>query len=351
MDRTLFPLHLFICFTTPQSQFCASVQDSLHSACASVWFGRRYLKMDWNCNNDSVNFTNHFECCETILGTIVTWNLTIYLSTIVIAATANVLLLFAIYKNPLKCFRNPTSYFIANLAIADLLSSLFHFEEVLISQTTYRSTFCLPGAWGTINSEILRFFYLLNFPSVAVLALERYVSIAYPLWHQVKVTTRLCYICIAVVWLINGIFTSIVSVGTTTQTELRTAYPSVFYLTTVFIYLLAYISIRRQRFSLSTDITNSDTVKRMMKLRLRNQNRFLTTVFIINVLLIFGIIPSVITTHFMYSSEGTVSTSVEMFFIIALILFFLNLAANPFLYIWRLPKYRRTFLVMYCCKK
>jgi hypothetical protein len=32
-------------------------------------------------------------------------------------------------------------------------------------------------------------------------------------------------------------------------------------------------------------------------------------------------------------------------------LFFLNMAVNPFLYIWRLPKYRKTFLLMYCCRK
>ena len=144
--------------------------------------------MDWN--------SSYVEYCGTFLGTIVTWNLTVYLSIIVIAAIANVLLLLAIYKNPLKYFRNPTTYFIANLAISDLLNSLFHFEEVFVTQTTYRSTFCFPGALGTINSAILDFSYFLTFPSVAVLALERYVSIAHPLWHQVKVTSRLCYICI-----------------------------------------------------------------------------------------------------------------------------------------------------------
>jgi hypothetical protein len=32
-------------------------------------------------------------------------------------------------------------------------------------------------------------------------------------------------------------------------------------------------------------------------------------------------------------------------------LLFLNMAVNPFLYIWRLPKYRKTFLLMYCCRK
>ena len=190
--------------------------------------------MHWNSSNNSVNFTDHFEYCEPFLGTIVTWNLTVYLSIIVIAAIANVLLLLAIYKNPLKCFRNPTTYFIANLAIADLLNSLFHLEEVLVTQTTYRSIFCLPGAWGTINWGIIQFVYFLTFPSVAVLALERYVSIAYPLWHKVKVTSRLCYICIAVVWLVNGIYIGISNVGTT-HTGLLTAYPSLFFPTTVFI--------------------------------------------------------------------------------------------------------------------
>jgi hypothetical protein len=75
------------------------------------------LKMDggyWNIgNNGSFNFTGDFEYCEILLGDIVPWSLTVYLSVIVIATIANVLLLFAIYKDPLKCLRNPSAYFIA----------------------------------------------------------------------------------------------------------------------------------------------------------------------------------------------------------------------------------------------
>ena len=89
----------FICLL-----YNAPVQDSAYSACDSVWFGRRYRKMDWNRSKYD-NFTGNLEYCETFLGTIETWNLTVYLSILVIAAIANVLLLLAIYKNPLKCFR------------------------------------------------------------------------------------------------------------------------------------------------------------------------------------------------------------------------------------------------------
>jgi hypothetical protein len=308
--------------------------------------------MDWNSSNDSFNFTDNFEYApQPFLGTIVAWSFAVYLSIIVIAAIANVLLLFVIYRNALKCFRNPTTYFIANLGIADLLNSFFLFEELLVSQTTYKSTLRLPGVWGTIHLTIGSFVYFLTFPSVTALAMERYVSIVHPLWHQVKVTSRLCYVWIGVVWLVNCIYTGIFNAFPTLATGFMDGYPSIFYITTVFIYLLAFISLRKQRSSLTTDTTKSETVRRMIKLRLKNQKCFLTTVLIINVVLTFGIMPTVVGSQLKYTSEGTASASIEVLFSIMDITFFLNMAANPFLYIWRLPKYRKAFCVMYCCKK
>jgi hypothetical protein len=308
--------------------------------------------MEWNSSDDSSD-----ECGThlTFSGTLVAWNLSIYLCIIVIAAISNILLLFAIYKNPLKCFRNPTSYFIANLAVADLLNSLGSLEDAFVSQTKYTSVYCLPGVWGRINSGISNFVYFLTFPSVTILALERFVSIACPLWHKVKVTPRMCYIWIAMVWFMNCIFTAMFEVFASQELLMLTSYPSVFYLATVTIYILAFVSIRKQRFQLLSDNTKSETTKKMMKLRLRNQNRFLTTIFIINVVLIFGIIPTVVGTPLSYTleseTEEPLSPGVDVLSFMADTLFFLNMAVNPFLYIWRLPKYRKTFLLMYCCRK
>ena len=304
--------------------------------------------MDWNSTNNTIEFNDH---CKSFFGNIVTWKLIIYLSVLVIAVIANILLLFAIYKDPLKCFRNPTTCFIANLAIADLMNALVHPEEVLLTQTTYSSIYCFTGIGGTIHIATSHFIYFLACPAVAVLALERYVSIAYPFWHKVNFTVKLCYIWMAVIWLVNCIYTGIFTVYTTHEDVLITAYPGLFYLATVVIYLLAFISIRKQRFSLATDVTKSDSVKRMMKLRLKKEKRFLTTVLIINVVLVFGIIPTVVGSHFMYRSDGITKKRAELVLPFTVVLYFLNMAANPFLYIWRLPKYRRTLFVMYGCKK
>ena len=286
--------------------------------------------------------------CDTLFERIVLWNLTIYLLICVIAAISNALLLYAMYKNPLKCFRNPTSYFIANLAVVDFLTSIAYIAELLITQTTYRSFLCFPGAWKYIHTVIVNFLYDLIFPSVTILALERYVSIAHPMWHRVKVTSRLCCTGIVVVWVATCIFTAIDD--TILPAEIVTVHPSVFYLTTVVIYFLAFISIRKQHSSLLTDDTRSQSARKVLEVRLKNQNRFLTTVLIINIVLIFGIIPSIISTHFRYTLEQPFSTSTEVWISITDILFFLNAAVNPFLYIWRLPKYRKTFFVMYSFK-
>ena len=286
-------------------------------------------------------------CGISFLGDIVPWSLTVYLSIIVIATIANILLLFAIYKDPLKCLRNPSAYFIANLSIADLLILLFHFEELLVSQTTtYKSSFCLPGAWGTFHTIFGHFVFLLTYPSVTVLALERFVSVAHPLWHQVKVTSRLCCTWIVVLWLFNCVVAAITAYFF--NVLILITYPSVFYLTTVLVYLLAFISIRKKHLSLETDTSKSETIRRMIKLRLRNQNRFLT---IVNIILIFGIVATVIVWPLKDIGEGTLSTSVAVLFYTADISFLINMSSNPFLYLWRLPKYRKTFFVMYCCKK
>lgn len=304
--------------------------------------------------NISSNITNSTETCDTLfLGTIVPWNLTVCVAVIVTALISNVLLLFAMCKDPLKCFLNPTSYFIGNLAVVDLLNATFHLEELLLSQTMYKSTFCLPGIWSTIHSHIGVFVVFLTFPCVTILALERYLSVAHPLWHQVKVTTRLCDISVTVIWLLSLFFAGIsFHHNFHVVVSFTIGFMSTFYIATVVIYLLAYISIRKQRLTLITGNLESENMKRVLKIRLKNQSRFLTTILIVNMTLTFALFPSLLSGVWQYflSTAVSSSNSLQVLYSTCDICFLLNMAANPFLYIWRLPKYRKSFLVLYCKK-
>ena len=70
--------------------------------------------MGEQCGKISENVTNPTEICDTLfIGKILPWNLTVYIAVVVIALISNALLLFAMCKDPLKCFVNPTSYFIS----------------------------------------------------------------------------------------------------------------------------------------------------------------------------------------------------------------------------------------------
>ena len=99
-----------------------------------------------------------------------------------------------------------------------------------------------------------------------------------------------------------------------------------------------------------TDDTMSERVRRTINARLQIQNRFLFTVFIINGILIVGLLPPLIEfvmisifeqSYSDFLSRDNTPTAVSLN--IMDILFFINFTVNPFIYCWRLPKYRKTF--------
>ena len=214
--------------------------------------------------NVSLNITKPYTVCESFLGNITVWNFAVYLFINVIAKMENLLLLFPVYKDPLRCLRNSSTYLIVNAAIADVLTILYFTGELLVSQMEYKTARCFPQPWFTINLTFGHFSYFLSFPSATVLALERYLSIAHPLLHQVKVTFCVVCTCITVVWLVCFIPAAVSAAfvhDLFVYIGLFGAFPLTFYLATVVLYFLASISIRRQRLSLMTDNSKSETVK------------------------------------------------------------------------------------------
>lgn len=93
-------------------------------------------------------------------------------------------LINAILKDPLKCFRNATSYFVFNLTVSDLLTSLVFMEETLIWLTKLGSIHKLPKTWKILNSYVFEVVLFTNVPSIFGLALERCLGIVFPLWHS-----------------------------------------------------------------------------------------------------------------------------------------------------------------------
>ena len=134
------------------------------------------------------------------------WSFVCFILLLTTAVAANVLLMFAMIKDPLQCFGNATSYFVFNLAILDFLNSLFFLEDSLLWLTKFRSVQGLPRTWMIINIGLFETMAFVNFTSQFSLALERCLGIVLPLWHKVHVTQKVCRMWIAAVWLLVTIF-------------------------------------------------------------------------------------------------------------------------------------------------
>ncbi|XP_028411380.1 mas-related G-protein coupled receptor member A3-like [Dendronephthya gigantea] len=283
------------------------------------------------------------------------WSFVLYISVTTIGVFSNGFLIVAILKDPLKCFRNATSYFIFHLAFVDALCAMVFMEESLLWFTKFKSIDGLPKWFGIINTGVFEMILFINFSSVFSLSLERCLAIVSPLWHKVKLTSKACYSWLAMIWIL-GLFLLGIRYFALIYFNQKQAYSIMakvvwgIALSALVCYVIAVISVRRQRLALEGRTTISETSRRSTEIRLRNENRFLRTMFIVISVLLLGLVPAMVL-FIITNGAITMETSNNATGYIGIasdVMFLLNCAVNPFIYVWRLPKYRKTFEVVYC---
>ncbi len=284
-----------------------------------------------------------------------TWSLVYYLVVTTITILANGLLIFAMLKDPLKCFLNTTSYFIFHLAFSDLLNSLIFMEESLLWLTKFGGINGLPRTFRILNIVVFEVVFFANPPSIFSLALERCLGIVFPLWHKVNVTTGVCRIWLVMIWVSSGLLVGIryILLIYFQQERAYLLTPNsgtiIFLVATLICYTVCAFTVRKRRFALKKGTAISKASRKSAEVRLRNENRFLRTMFIIFLGFLLGVIPSMVCFWVMVSIET--KNHIIMHVINASdMMLLLNYAVNTFIYLWRLPKYRKTFQVLYCRK-
>ena len=274
---------------------------------------------------------------------------------------ANGLLLFAIYRDPLRCFHNPTTIFVLNLTVSDLLNNCINFSELFLSLTNIGGVHGLPKLLGKIVHSTFDCLFFSTFPFVFSMAVERYLAISRPLWHKVYVTRRFCGYWTVALWLINFGYSGI-SIALR-NSNLEQIYETVvqsciymsFYFGTIVMYFLAFLSLLRRQRQTIENIT-SEVTRQTAEVRLKNQSHFLKTILIVNLILIFGLLPTMyyyivfylfhdVTDEYFFTSKQSIG--MELLHIGLDLFNLVNYAINPFLYFVRLQKYGKTFLILY----
>jgi len=117
----------------------------------------------------------------------------------VLITISNGLLLFVIYKDPLKTFRNPTAVVVISLGVADFLTGCLTAVDVGISHILEGLDIQKVLLQAKIISQITvrGSVYILT-----MFAVERFVAVAFPYTYRVSITVRKTVIGCALCWVL-----------------------------------------------------------------------------------------------------------------------------------------------------
>ena len=262
------------------------------------------------------------------------------LATVIIAG--NSILLFTTYKDPRRTLRTPPSFLITNLSASDLLLGLFNVFLVAL-RDVYRSrlehmpyVFVFKAVMYTVLSTTL----FVSSYSIIALSLTCYAAISKPVEYKSIVTKKRIKAFIAVLWVIS-LATCVLPITNISEKTYTLIYlhthaslPAIL-LTVIYASVFRALSRRTRKLQLG----GCDSIA---SISLRKNRKMAVTIIIILWLFYFSYIPQYITLHLLYFCKPCQHSVAFHKVDVALSRFlFINSALNPFIYAWRLPKYRK----------
>ena len=271
-----------------------------------------------------------------------------------IAVVGNFLLCVTIYKDPYRRLRNTASYLVVNLAVADLLTGLITeplygaFEINNFMGTELRILYVIgeTTAYVFVNASIL---------SILSLALDRFIAVKYPLSHGQRMDRHRIVTIIVLVWTYSLLFSMLRFMGVPQDIfywlDLHINY-TLFGGILIGLYVSIYCTIKYQLAqSLRTQGYNSETrrqpVHNEIEAKLKAERKMTKTVFLLMLVAIVCMLPLYIMLHVELLCDSCMTKpAVKIISKLSEPILFLNSGLNPFLYAWKIPKYRQALKKM-----
>ncbi|KAL9972163.1 hypothetical protein ACROYT_G018418 [Oculina patagonica] len=120
----------------------------------------------------------------------------------VVATVANFLVILAVFLDPNKDLRSPFNYFVANLALADLIVGLL--SSPLAAIYLIHEGLKLPNqVFRSLRHMTYFISCTASLLSLTALALDRYVAITYPLHYRTKLSPIRACLVSCLVWIVS----------------------------------------------------------------------------------------------------------------------------------------------------
>jgi len=258
--------------------------------------------------------------------------------------TANSALLFTTYKDPRKSLRSAPCLLIANLSASDLLLGLFNVFLVAVRDVYRYKQVHMPsaGVFRAIMYTVFTTTLFVSSNSIIAMSITCYVAINKPMDYKNIITRRRIKIYIAVLWVISiaSCILPVMSVSEKTYTMIylhtHASLPAI--LLTV-IYVKVFRALARRTRELQACDYNS-----IASNALQRERNMAFVIIIILSLYYISYVPQYITLHLLYFCQSCEESLTFHKIDVALSRFlYINSAINPFVYAWRVPKYRQAF--------
>jgi len=267
------------------------------------------------------------------------------LSTII--SVANLIVMATIYRNPHKSLRTPPCLLVVNLASADFMVGLCVVSLVAF-RDVYRSLqqqVPLPLSVGVFASYVLCTTLFVSSATMVALSVTCFVAIDSPMQYKTKITKKKVYTFIVVIWIISALICFLPVTKVPEQTYLliyihtHISVPALFLMV---VYAKGFRALARRRRELQLNGHASDESN---KRALERERNMAVTIIIILAIFYITYLPQYIMIHLARFCDSCEISEESVTFhkvdVISSRFVFLNSALNPFVYAWRMPKYRR----------
>ena len=279
----------------------------------------------------------------------------IIVSVIVVTPTvlSNVVLLITIYRDPHRdqLWRAPVTLLVANLSVCDLLMGVVPGSGTLyynIASFNSRTRESLVGLRIMITSVSV-VANIVSSCTVVAMSVERLFAVSSPLQYRTRVTKTKIKVFLAVSWIYALLF-SCLSVGLPTTVFVLLYCHLHVTLPVVILPVLYWKTYRALRVHNNRVQNLAADGREAMAFVHRNRERKTISAFLLVLVLFYvSFMPQFIAQNMLVLRPSYLEEEKFTNFLYVSNKFILvNCSLNPFIYAWRIPKYRQAFKAVFC---
>ena len=259
-----------------------------------------------------------------------------------ITAIPNALLLTAIYRDPLRCFRTPMTYFIAGLAVADLLTGIF-VEPMFVSYyvADFRNKASLSCQLMYRIGEVISVVTITeSYFIVLALSVCQYIAVRYP--HQFKaiVSRNRVFASLAISSVYVTCFSMLQFTGIDQETYLKI---NLILNVTLFSAILMVVQVMLFS-SFNRHLKHSRLLHNSLLKNRHSERQFTVMIFYLAAILLASCFLHVVAVYIFLFKKPTnreENINIQSVLRISDLMLFIKVALDVFIYAWRHPSYRR----------